>query len=786
VGSDPPPEGAFAVNRDRETLELPRKRWLARRPWHVRLLLLLPLYAGVLATIAVSIQLIRYTIRFPDPRALTVNEPGPTLRILARDGSVIAERGELNDFVPLDRLPRHLVDAVLATEDRRFFTHWGLDPSGLARAALANLRAGRTSQGGSTLTQQLAKNLFLSTDRTLSRKVEEMVLALWLEVRLTKREILELYLNRVYFGGGAYGVEAASRRFFNKSARTVNVAEAAVIAGLLKAPSKYSPFANPGHARARARVVIHAMEAARVISPVSAAAAMRQSVQFADSEAGKRTTGLEYAIDHVLDALPPLASVGKRLVVVETTIDPDIQVRAQATITATLAKEGAAAKAGQAAVVVLDTGGGIRALVGGRSFAESQFNRAVKARRQPGSAFKPFVYLAAVESGLWPDSPVVDAPIEIGQWSPRNEDGRFRGPITLTQALAHSVNTVAVRLQQDIGGEKVASVARRLGIRSPLRPDASMALGTSEVGLLELCGAYGTLAAGGLSVEPYVVRRIRTAEGEVLYERNEPRPRMLVAPDTVGALNTMLNATIVSGTGRRAAFPRHQAAGKTGTTQDFRDAWFVGYTTHLVAGVWFGNDDGSPMSRVAGGGLPALVWRDVMEPAHASLLPRSLPAIDGVLDPTRPPEPIERRRPVPHSYSPAKVSAAVGTSGAVTPASATADTTIPTPIRSTRPQTPQEKRSAPPVASPGTAQATRPAITAPRMPSEPIDADLFAKALAVEPSPRSDAPLSTSIKPDAPGVTFDPRRVRETLSNTVAPRSERRMGLGVNGDRDTK
>jgi len=726
--------------------------------------LLLPIYAGVLVTIAISLQLIRYTIRFPDPQALTVNEPGPTLRILARDGSVIAERGELNDFVPLDRLPRHLVDAVIAVEDRRFYTHWGLDPSGLARAALANLRAGRTSQGGSTLTQQLAKNLFLSTDRTLSRKVEEMVLALWLEVRLTKREILELYLNRVYFGGGAYGVEAAARRFFNKSARTVTVAEAAVIAGLLKAPSKYSPFANPGHARGRARVVIQSMEAARVISPVSAAAALRQSVQFADPEAGKRPTGLEYAIDHVLDALPPLASVGKRLIVVDTTIDPDVQIRAQSTITATIANDGAAAKVGQAAVVVLDTGGGIRALVGGRSFAESQFNRAVKARRQPGSAFKPFVYLAAAESGYWPDSPVIDAPIEIGQWSPRNEDGRFRGPITLTQALAHSVNTVAVRLQQEIGGEKVASVARRLGVRSELRPDASLALGTSEVRLLELCGAFGTLAAGGLAVEPYIVRRIRTTEGEVLYERSEPRPRMLVAPDTIGAINTMLNATIVSGTGRRAAFPRHQVAGKTGTTQDFRDAWFVGYTAHLVAGVWFGNDDGSPMNRVAGGGLPAIVWRDVMEPAHATLLPKSLPAIDGFLDPTRAPTPVERRPVVPGSKSRhPPVAAVVSTAGAVTPASASSPP-IPIPGAS---EPMLQTRNAPVGQSSSIAPPTRAVIAPPRMPTEPIDADLFAKALEMS----------------LPSRTFDPQRVREALGKASAASTEQRPGGGKSSSR---
>ncbi|MBS0241889.1 MAG: PBP1A family penicillin-binding protein, partial [Proteobacteria bacterium] len=601
-----------------------------------RWLIMAPLYCLALGTILISGQLIRYTIRFPDPKALRVHEAAPVVRVLARDGSVLTERGRGNDFVPLDRLPRHLVDAVIATEDRRFLSHWGLDPLGLLRAAITNLRAGRTAQGGSTLTQQLAKNLFLSTERTMSRKLEELVLAVWLEMRLSKREILELYLNRVYFGGGAYGVEAAAQRFFGKSARVVTVSEAAVIAGLLKAPSKYSPFSHPGPARARARVVLRAMLDARVISPVAAAAAIRQSVTFADPEAGRRPTGLEYAIDYVLDEMPPLASVGGREIIVETTIDAELQRRSQATIESALTKEGQSANAGQAAMVVLDTGGGIRAIVGGRSFADSQFNRAVKARRQPGSAFKPFVYLAALENGYWPDTPIVDQPIEIGQWSPRNDDGRYRGPVTLTQALAHSVNTVAVRLQQAIGAAKVAEVAQRLGIKSKLRQDASMALGTSEVGLLELAGAYGAFASGGIEVEPYVLKRILTRDGEVLFERSDSKRHIVVAPDTIGRINSMLNAVVVSGTGRRAGLPRHQAAGKTGTTQDFRDAWFVGYTAHLIGGVWIGNDDGSPMNRVSGGSLPATIWHDVMLAAHAGLAPKALPAIEERLfDPSR-------------------------------------------------------------------------------------------------------------------------------------------------------
>ena len=728
---------------------LHKRRW----SWRTRAMVWMPLYAVVLIAIVVSIQLISYTVRFPDPRTLRVQEAGPTLKVLARDGSILAERGRENDFIPLDRLPRHLVDAVIATEDRRFLNHWGLDPIGLARAAFTNLRAGRASQGGSTISQQLAKNLFLTTDRTLIRKLDELVLAIWLELRLTKRDILETYLNRVYFGGGAYGVEAAAQRYFGKSARAVSLSEAAVIAGLLKAPSKYSPFANPGHARARARIVLSAMQSAGVISPIAAAAAIRSSVRFADSEAGKKPTGLEYAIDYALDQMPPLGSVGKRELIIETTIDADLQKRAQTAIERALSTEGKAANVGQAALVVLDTGGGVRALVGGRSFVESQFNRAVKARRQPGSAFKPLVYLAAIENGMWPDQPVVDQPIEIGQWSPRNDDGRYRGTITLTQALAHSVNTVAVRLQQEIGGDRVAAVAKRLGIRSNLRTDASMALGTSEVGLLELTSAYGTLAAGGLAVEPFAIKRIRTKSGEVIFERSEPRPRMVVAPDTVGSMNAMLNAVIVSGSGRRAALPRHQAGGKTGTTQDFRDAWFVGYTAHLAAGVWFGNDDSTPMNRISGGGLPATVWREVMGPAHDSLPPRALPAVDNPV--------LEQLRPAPAVAAAPKLPIARATT-------ATAPT-APSPFSATF-----------------KSDSTKAPVPKHKMPSEPIDASFFASALAetpaAAPSPSAIAltrPARSEALPLSQAPGFDAVRLRRALQEPTANTASPRMGLGV-------
>ena len=597
--------------------------FLGRFSWRARVAIALPLVALLGGGGLLGAAIVHYTIRFPDPMALRRNEAAPVVRILARDGTLLAERGQSQSFVPLDLLPRHVVDAVVATEDHRFFEHMGIDPVGLVRATFANLRAGRVAQGGSTLTQQLAKNLFLSSERTLERKLEELLLAVWLEVRLSKQDILELYLNRVYFGGGAWGIEQAAQRYFGKPARSLDLAEAAVLAGLLKAPSKFSPAVNPGLARRRARIVLARMEDAGVIGAVARRAAADRSVRFvAPSRDGG---GVEWAVEHVLDSMPPLLSAGHREIIVHTTIDGALQRQAHGVVEAVLTREGAAVGAGQAALVVVDVEGGVRALIGGRSFASSQFNRAVKARRQPGSAFKPLVYLAAVEQGAGPESMVLDLPVDYKGWSPRNEGGQHRGAITMRQALAHSVNTAAVRLQMETGASRVIAAARRLGIRADLHAGPALALGTSEVTLLELAGAYGVLAAGGLAVEPHVITRVHTGDGRVLVERTPRRPRLVVAPDHVGAMSSMLNTALVSGTGRRAALARHPAAGKTGTTQDHRDAWFVGYTAALTAGVWVGNDDGSPMRRVTGGSLPAMIWREVMTAAHEQLKPAALP-----------------------------------------------------------------------------------------------------------------------------------------------------------------
>ncbi|MEQ1669770.1 MAG: PBP1A family penicillin-binding protein, partial [Hyphomicrobium sp.] len=705
---------------------------------------------GALGTIvSLFTMMIYYTVTFPHPLSMRSKERAPVIRILARDGSVLAERGAAADYMPLDLLPRHVQGAVVATEDRRFYDHYGLDPIGLVRAFFTNLRAGRFAQGGSTLTQQLAKNLFLTPDRTLSRKVEELGLALWLELRLSKADILELYLNRVYFGGGAYGIEAASQRYFDKSAREMTIAEAALIAGLLKAPSKYSPAASPGAARARSRIVLAKMLEAGVITPEDERKALEERIVFHEPKSQKDTTGIEYAIDFVLERLPPLLGGGHAEVVVETTLDANLQRRANDIVRQALLKQGDALGVSQAAVAVLDTDGGIRALVGGRNYAESQFNRAVKARRQPGSAFKPFVYLAALETGLTPDSITHDLPLSIDGWAPRNDNGQYVGEITLRRALAQSVNTVAVRLNQSIGRGRTVTAAHRLGVKSELRDDASLPLGTSEVTLLEMTGAYGVFSNGGTAIEPHAIRRVRMSSGRVLFARDVPRTAQIIDPLVVGAMNDMLNAALVSGTGKRAGIANHPAAGKTGTTQDFRDAWFIGYTSHLTGGVWIGNDNGKAMNRAMGGGLPADIWRQIMDVAHDGKAPLALP---GTM----------RQMPSPASsqglgIAEPQISSVPGRP--VQPASRTprVDRIIETLPWLSGDAVAGDAATAPtPAAVPGATIAANGRIKVlppqPVMPSERIGEDFIAKALA-----ESEAADATQVAEDQPAKRERPR-----------------------------
>ncbi|MBZ0216854.1 MAG: penicillin-binding protein 1A [Fimbriimonadaceae bacterium] len=569
--------------------------------------------ASVWALVVVAGIFAYYAAGLPQISDLQVPKRAPNVVIVDVSGAVMASRGiGHGQDIRYEQLPDYLPQAVIAIEDRRFRSHYGIDVIGLARATLRNLWAGHIVEGGSTLTQQLAKNLFLKPDRTIRRKIQEMILALWLEANYSKDEILELYLNRVYFGAGTYGVEAASRRYFGKSARHVNLAEATILAGLLKAPTRYAPTNNPDGADERSRLVlINMVEEGYVTESQSRNAQAHRAVLMHGSNAG----AANYIADWVSDILPGFINQPDTDITVVTTIDLDLQAAAEIALRQVLDAEGAEYNASQGALVALDTNGQVRALIGGRSYAESQFNRAVNALRQPGSAFKPFVFLAALEGGLTADTIRSDSPIRIGTWAPKNYTDEFKGDISLRYALSHSVNTVAVRLIREVGPKAVARIARRMGIQSTLHNNASLALGTAEVSLFELTAAYTPFANGGFGVLPHIISEVRNGDGDILYRVEGAGPGRVISPLHTAMMNDMMQAAITSGTGRRAAF-NWPAAGKTGTSQDFRDAWFLGYTADFVAGVWVGNDDGTPTNRVTGGNLPAKIWRQFMVAAH--------------------------------------------------------------------------------------------------------------------------------------------------------------------------
>ncbi len=564
-----------------------------------------------------------YGARMPSAQSWAMPDRPPNIRIVDVNGNLLANRGSTGgEAIPLDAMSPYIPEAVMAIEDRRFYSHWGVDPMGLARAMVRNVASGHMVQGGSTITQQLAKNMFLTPDRTLERKVQEVLLAFWLESKYSKDQILAMYLNRVFFGSNSYGVEAASRRYFNKSARDVTLTEAAILAGLLKAPSALSPAKNPEGAMARAKLVLGAMEEEGFITHDEMAAAVDNKPQKAKSF----WNGAEhYAADMVMDQIPGLIGDVKEDIVVDTTIDRSLEKAAEKAIQSTLAKEGKKLNASQAALVSIDGTGAIRALVGGRDYAQSQFNRAFKAKRQPGSAFKPFVYVTALEQGLTPASVLVDGPVRIGNWTPENFDNKYRGPVTLASALAQSLNTIAAQLVARSGAQNVAKTAHRMGIESELQVNASIALGTSEVSLVELTSAYAPFMNGGYKATPHVIKRITTASGKVLYENTYDQPPKVISETIAAEMNQMLSGVISRGTGKaNAKLPGWQVAGKSGTTQSFRDALFVGYTTNLATGVWFGNDDGSSMRKVTGGGLPAKAWSEFMIAAHKGLAPAPL------------------------------------------------------------------------------------------------------------------------------------------------------------------
>ena len=586
-------------------------------------------YWGAVASLWLVIAMIGGAVwigaHLPPIQSLEIPKRPPSIKIVDLQGRLLATRGDMGGAaVPLKDLPRYVPQAFVAIEDRRFYSHHGIDPVGIGRAALANILHRGVSQGGSTLTQQLAKNLFLTQERTLSRKVQEVALALWLERKYSKTQILDLYLNRVYFGAGAYGIEAAAQRYFSKPATKLTVAEAATLAGLVRAPSRLAPTRNPDGAEKRAQIVLAAMMDMKFITDDMAKVALIQPAQ-AIKAPGAGSVG--YVADWVMDVLDDLIGRVEQDIVVETTIDPALQTAAETALVDELAKHGAKAGVGQGAVVALSPDGAVRALVGGRNYAESQFNRAVAAKRQPGSAFKPFVYLTAIERGLTPDTVRDDKPIAVKGWRPENYGHEYFGPVPLSKALALSLNTVSVRLTLEFGPTAVVRTAHRLGIASKLEPNASIALGTSEVSVLELVGAYASFANGGMAVTPHVVERVQSASGKLMYQRTDDKLGRIIEPGYVGMMNAMMQQTLLIGTARKAELPGWPAAGKTGTSQDFRDAWFIGYTGHLVTGVWLGNDDNSPTKKTTGGGIPVEIWSKFMRTAHQGVPVIGLPGL---------------------------------------------------------------------------------------------------------------------------------------------------------------
>lgn len=568
---------------------------------------------SIWALIGVGGILLYYGSRLPPTTEWAVPKRPPNVRIVSADGALIGNRGDTGgEAVRLKDLPPYLPGAVMAIEDRRFYSHFGLDLLGLARAVVVNATSGGVAQGGSTLTQQLAKNLFLTPDRTFGRKVQEVILSLWLEREYSKDQILEMYLNRVYMGAGAYGVDAAARRYFGKPAREVSVMEAAMLAGLLKAPSRFAPSKNPELARARAETVLAAMVAGGFLKePERQAALKAPQTIFSHPNKGSEN----YVADWVMDLLPAYVGSIDHDIVVETTIDTNLQLLAEAALQGGLAQYGDAKDVGQGALVSIDPSGAVKALVGGVDYEKSQYNRAVTARRQPGSSFKTFVYLAATEAGLGPDTVRVDEPVTFKGWSPKNYEKGFKGPMTLRDAFAQSINTIAVKLAVEVGPKKVVAVAERLGVNSPLQATAAIALGSYEVTPLEITAAYVPFSNGGFGVVPHVIQRIRS-DGKTLFERRGTGLGRVIDPPQLAAMNVMLAETLITGTAKKAQVGGWPAGGKTGTSQDFRDAWFIGFTGMLTTGVWLGNDDGSPTNKATGGSIAATIWQRYMVEAH--------------------------------------------------------------------------------------------------------------------------------------------------------------------------
>jgi len=610
---DPPPRARRAA-KSKEDSGKPQRSW----PYVLALLFAWGIIGG-------GVFLSRWISELPDTRGLLAQGPSHDITILDVHGHQIARRGLTHGtMVDVSQLPSYVPNAFISIEDRRFRDHFGLDPIGLGRAAFENMMAGHVTQGGSTLTQQLAKNLFLDPKRTFDRKAQEALLALYLESRYSKDQILTLYLNRVYFGDGMTGIEAAAEGFFGKPAAQLTLPEAAMLAGSVKAPTRYNPVFHPDASVARGAVVLRAMEDAGYITDGQREAAQATRPRVVRNAA---TDGSGYFADWVVDQIGDYVGSISEPVVVRTTFDLATQEKAERAVAQNFAFYGTKLHARQAALVAMTPDGAIRAMVGGLAYGKSPYNRAVSAMRQPGSAFKPFLYLAAFEHGHKPSDVMNDGPVNIHGWKPQNYEGHFEGDMTLTHAFAKSSNVVAAQLIVEVGPKTVARTAHRLGIKSSLLAVPSLALGSSAVTPLELTSAYAPFANGGDAVIPYGIESIATRKGKLIWEHKGSDKGRVMSAQNAAEVVSMMTEVVSTGTGKAARLDERPSAGKTGTTQDFHDAWFVGFTADLVTGVWVGNDDNSSMVHSTGGVLPAHVFHTFMEDAEKNLPVKPLPAL---------------------------------------------------------------------------------------------------------------------------------------------------------------
>lgn len=597
------------ANDNRKTT---RRRWF----WGILAVLVIGLTS---AFFAAKSYLFNGLPALPDKAAMWQMNMQPNMTLLDKDGNILSHRGPwFGKTQRIDELPAHLTNAFLAIEDQRFFEHPGVDRKAILRAFLANAKAGETVQGGSTLTQQLVKNMVLSPEQTYKRKFQEMWLSYEVEQTLTKPEILELYLNRIYLGNKAYGVEAASKRYFGKSAKDVTLAEASILAGLPKAPSRYDPSIYPDRARDRARLVLQNMLEAGMITPEQMADAENNPAELTSDALNATQDALYgYIFDYAGAQATSLSGGEAEDLIIQTSIDPKLQEEAQKALLATLNKSGTARKVSEGAVLTMDPEtGAILAVVGGRDYAETKFNRAMQAKRQPGSSFKAFVYAVAMENGYSPSTIRDDAPVNINGWQPENYAKTYRGPLPLREAFKMSVNTVAAQVGAEVGPSKVVALAKRFGVKSDLGANYSIALGTSEVTLLDMVSAYSVFANEGIRREPWIISEIKNTAGDMVYTRPETAEARVYGEDHSRMMTAMLREVVDTGTGFGANMGEREAAGKTGTSQDHRDAWFVGFTAQYVTGVWMGNDDNSEMVKVTGGALPADAWKAYMTRIH--------------------------------------------------------------------------------------------------------------------------------------------------------------------------